>query len=98
MMSEEELSMDRKEDITYLKVVIFNIINKAIDKNMSVYYLPNFDIDFSISKLLNLREILGKNKFNILMFYNEFNDNDIIRREAFMNLHEFDSSNVVEDY
>ena len=68
----EEEEIDFIEDKTYLKILIFNKIKQAIDKKKDIYYIPDFDQDFSIEKLINLKKILVEYEFNVLIFYNEF--------------------------
>lgn len=85
-------------DKTYLKIMIYDKIQKAISKNKDIYYVPNFDEDFSIGKLLNLRKLLGDNNFNILLFYEEFSKKEDTRTEAIENLSKFSNSQIIRDY
>jgi hypothetical protein len=94
----EEEEVDFEEDKTYLKILIFNKIQQAIDRKKDIYYIPDFENDFSIEKLLNLKKILGDNNFNVLIFYNEFRKNQHIIEEVFDNLSKFNSSQIIRDY
>ena len=96
IIEEEELS--HSEDKTYLKIIIFNKIRQAIEKQKDIYYIPDFDNDFSIEKLLNLKKILGENPFNVLVFYNEFRKFPEIIDDVFSNLSKFDNSQIIRDY
>lgn len=96
IMIEEEV--DFRDDKTYLKIIIFNKIQQAIDKNKDIYYIPDFDNEFSIEKLLNLKKILGENNFNVLIFYNEFRRNPEVIDDVFSNLSKFSSSQIIRDY
>ena len=96
IISEEEV--DFTDDKTYLKILIFNKIQQAIDKKKDIYYIPDFDNEFSIEKLLNLKKILGKNNFNVLIFYNEFRRNPEVIDDVFSNLSKFNSSQIIRDY
>lgn len=96
-MTEDE-NIDPSGDKIYLKILIFNKIQRAIEKNRDIYYIPNFDEDFSIEKLLNLRKILGENNFNILLFYEDFDKYPEIREEALENLTKFSNSQIIRDY
>ena len=87
IMEEEEVSFE--DDKMYLKVLIFQKIQQAIDKKKDIYYIPDFDNEFSIEKLLNLKKILGENNFNVLIFYNEFRKNPEIIDDVFSNLSKF---------
>ena len=94
----EEEEVDFSEDKTYLKILIFNKIQQAVDRKKDIYYIPDFDNEFSIEKLLNLKKILGENNFNVLIFYNEFRKNQEIVDEVFSNLSKFSSSQIIRDY
>lgn len=94
----EEEEVDFKNDKTYLKILIFNKIQQAIDKDKDIYYIPDFDKDFSIEKLLNLKKILAENNFNVLVFYNEFRKNPEIMDDVLSNLSKFSSSQIIRDY
>jgi len=94
----EDENIDPKGDKIYLKILIFNKIQQAIEKNRDIYYIPNLDDDFSIEKLLNLRKILGENNFNILLFYEDLDKYPIIRDEALENLTKFSNSQIIRDY
>ena len=94
----EEEGVDFDTDKTYLKILIFNKIQQAIDKRKDIYYIPDFDSDFSIEKLLNLKKILGENNFNVLIFYNEFRKSPEIIDDVFSNLSKFNLSQIIRDY
>lgn len=94
----DEEEVDFKDDKTYLKILIFNKIQQAIDKKKDIYYIPDFDKDFSIEKLLNLKKILGENNFNVLVFYNEFRKNPEIMDDVLSNLSKFSNSQIIRDY
>lgn len=96
IINEEEV--DFKNDKTYLKILIFNKIQQAIDKKKDIYYIPDFDNEFSIEKLLNLKKILGENNFNVLIFYNEFRKNPEFIDDVFSNLSKFNNSQIIRDY
>ena len=96
IMEEEEVSFE--DDKMYLKVLIFQKIQQARDKKKDIYYIPDFDNEFSIEKLLNLKKILGENNFNVLIFYNEFRKNPEVIDDVFSNLSKFSNSQIIRDY
>jgi hypothetical protein len=96
IVDEEEL--DFNEDKTYLKILIFNRIEQAIERNKDIYYIPNFNEEFSISKLLNLKKMLGENDFNVLVFYNEFRKAPSTLSSILENLSKFSNSQIIRDY
>lgn len=94
----EEEEANFSIDKTYLKILIFNKIQQAIERKKDIYYIPDFESEFSIEKLLNLKKILGSNSFNVLVFYNEFRKNQEIIDDLFMNLSKFSNSQIIRDY
>jgi len=94
----EEEEVDFNIDKTYLKILIFNKIEQAIEKGKDIYYIPDFDQDFSIDKLLNLKKILGENEFNVLIFYNEFRKDTQLLDGVLGNLSKFTNSQIIRDY
>lgn len=96
IQAEEDLDFER--DKSYLKILIFNRVQQAIEKNKDIYYIPDFDNDFSVEKLLNLRKILGENNFNVLVFYNEFRRDSKLVDEVMENLSKFSNSQIIRDY
>jgi hypothetical protein len=97
IQEEEEISIDNEK--TYLKILIFQKIQQAVEKKKDIYYIPDFDTDFSIDKLLNIKKILGEdNEFNVLIFYNEFRKDQILLDDVFGNLSKFNSSQIIRDY
>jgi hypothetical protein len=97
ILEEEEIEID--EQRTWLKILIFQKIQQAIEKNKDVYYVPDFESDFSIEKLLNIKKILGQdNNFNILVFYNDFRKDQQLIDDVFGNLTKFSASQIIRDY
>jgi len=97
IIEEEEIAFDNEK--TYLKIIIFQKIQQAIDKNKDIYYIPDFDEQFSIEKLLNIRKILGEeNNFNVLVFYNEFRKEPKLLDDVLGNLTKFSASQIIRDY
>ena len=98
IMEEEEIT-DYDQEKMYLKVIILQKIQQAIEKKKNIYYLPDFDNDFSIEKLLNIKKILGKeNNFSVLIFYNEFRKDPTILDDVLVNLSKFNHSQIIRDY
>jgi hypothetical protein len=96
IMEEEQLTFE--EDAIYLKILIYNLVNTAIEKNKDIYYIPDFNDEFSVTKLLNLKQLLGNNGFNVLVFFNEFKKEPEIIDELMENLSKFSGSQILMDY
>jgi len=97
IQEEEEITIDKEK--TYLKIIIFQKIQQALEKNKDIYYIPDFDTDFSIDRLLNIKKILGDdNEFNVLIFYNEFRKDQDILDDVLGNLSKFSNSQIIRDY
>lgn len=95
----EEEEVDYTVEKTYLKILIFNKIQQAVEKNKDIYYIPDFDNEFSIEKLLNIKKILGEdNEFNTLIFYNDFRKDPNILNDVLENLSKFSASQIIRDY
>ena len=96
---QEEEEIELLKEKTYLKILIFQKIQQAMEKSKDIYYIPDFDSDFSIEKLLNIKKILGdENEFNVLVFYNEFRKDQKILDDVLNNLSKFSNSSIIRDY
>lgn len=96
---EEEEITDYNNDKTYLKILILKKVQMAIEKNMDIYYIPDFENNFAIEKLLNIKKILGKdNNFNVLIFWNEFRKEPKILEDVLGNISKFTCSQIIRDY
>jgi len=97
IQEEEEIELDKER--TYLKILIFQKIQQAMEKKKDIYYIPDFDSEFSIDKLLNIKKILGEeNEFNVLVFYNEFRKDQELLDDVLGNLSKFSHSQIIRDY
>lgn len=85
----------------YFNLIIFTRIKHSIDKNKDVYYIPNFNNkNFDIDEVFKIKTILSENntKFNILIFYDEFKDDDYINQSILENMNIFDASQILKSY
>ena len=95
----DEEEVDYTAEKTYLKILIFNKIQQAVEKKKDIYYIPDSDNEFSIDKLLNIKKILGKeNEFNVLIFYNEFRKDPSVLDDVLSSLSKFSNSQIIRDY
>jgi hypothetical protein len=97
ILEEEEIDYDK--DRTYLKILINQKIQLAVEKNKDIYYVPDFEHDFSIEKLLNIKKLLGEeNLFNVLIFFNDFRKDTELVGDVMNNLTKFSNSQIIRDY
>ena len=85
----------------YFNLIIYTRIKHSIDKNKDVYYIPNFNNkDFDIDEVFKIKNILSENdiNFNILIFYDEFKDDDYINQSILENMNIFDASQILKSY
>lgn len=97
IMDEEGITNFEK-DKEYIKILILQKISLALRNKKDIYYLPTLNGDFSIDKLLNIKQLLEGNDFNILMFYSEFRNDGLLLESIFENLDNFDNSQIIRDY
>jgi hypothetical protein len=97
ILEEEDVTL--QDDKMYLKIIINQKIQQAVEKNKDIYYIPDFDNSFSIEKLLNIKKIIGEeNNFNVLIFFNEFRKDNEVIEDLFDNLSKFSNSQIIRDY
>lgn len=95
---EENMVDNKNKHMDFFNLLIFNKIKQSIKKNKDIYYLPNFDEDINIKDILNLKRFTElPSNFNILLFYDDFKDDNIID-DIIDILDNFDSSQIIRDY
>jgi hypothetical protein len=85
----------------YFNLIIYTRIKHSMDKNKDIYYIPNFNNkDFDIEEVFKIKKILSNNEinFNILIFYDEFKDDDYINQSILENMNLFDASQILKSY
>lgn len=83
----------------YFNLLIFARIVQSLKKGKDIYYIPNFKIPFSMCDIIKIKEnIDGNIKFNILMFFDEFCNDEKVLNEVLNNLNIFDVSQIIKDY
>lgn len=100
MIEEEKIDINNKDSMYYFKVLVYRKIQTSIEKEKDIYYIPNFyNKRFQIDNLLKLKTLLGPtDKFNLLLFHNEFLDNDMWLDFLLENISVFDASQIIKDY
>ena len=85
----------------YFNLIIYTRITHSLEKKKDIYYLPNFsNKNFDIEEIFKIKKLLNSNKtkFNILIFYDEFKDNDYINQSILENMNIFDASQILKSY
>lgn len=84
----------------YFNLIVYTRIKHSIDKNKDIFYIPNFNNKkFDINEVFKIKNILSENiKFNILIFYDEFKDNNYINQSILENMNLFDASQILKSY
>lgn len=85
----------------YFNLLIYTRIKHSINKNKDIYYIPNFiNKDFDINEIFNIKTMLSSDttNFNILIFYDEFKNDDYINQSILENMNIFDASQILKSY
>ena len=87
----------------YFNLIIYTKITHALKKDKDIYYIPNIvGNKTSISDLFKIKNILKfpeiEINFNLLMFFEDFNNSTTIKDEIFNNIDTFTNIQIIEDY
>lgn len=84
----------------YFNLLIYTKIIQTFKKNRDIYYIPNL----SKIKSLDINDILlikdnieEKNKFNLLLFFEDFKNSENIEN-ILSNMNVFDAVQIISDY
>lgn len=98
-LEEEDIEYNDYKD--YFNVLIYTKILHAFKKEKDIYYIPNFDNEeLNITELFKLQDLI-KNynvNYNILLFYDEFTNDDTINQTIIDNMDKFTVSQIIKDY
>ena len=96
----EEEGVDYKKYKDYFNLLIYTRISHSIKKGKDIYYIPNFSNEnLDVKEIFKIREILALGiQFNILVFYDEFSEEEVIMKDIFDNMTLFDTSQIIKDY
>jgi predicted RNase H-related nuclease YkuK (DUF458 family) len=95
-----EYGVDSKKHRDYFNLMLYTKINHALKKGKDIYYIPDYKTkDIKLTQLFKLKETIDfEIDFNVLLFYDEFIDDDETLSEIINNLDEFTSSQIIKDY
>lgn len=84
----------------YFNLLIYTKINQTLMKKKDVYYLPNFsNKQMVIEDIFKIKKILENNvNFNILLFFDEFKDDDVVYQSILENMSIFNASQILKSY
>jgi len=84
----------------YFNLLIYTKINQTLMKKKDVYYLPNFsNKQMVVEDIFKIKKILENNvNFNILLFFDEFKDDDVVYQSILENMSIFNASQILKSY
>ena len=100
----EDLDMTYEEGSKsdLFKIYIHKKIQTAIRKKRDIYYIPYIEQVINQSKLDEVFKIKDKLEmyfdFNLLYFYDDFNDENIKPQKILDKIDKFDLSQIIKDY
>jgi hypothetical protein len=99
MINEHEIDIEKNRD--YFNLIVYTKITHAMQKGKSIYYIPDFSKkDIDVKQVYGVKNIFKDYdfKFNALVFYKEFLNNENVKDDIFNFLDMFDNSQLIEDY
>ena len=85
----------------YFNLIIYTKITQSIRKNKDVYYIPNIQKikNLEIDDIFQIKDNLSeKINFNLLLFFEDFKDNQKLNDDILSNISYFDSIQIIRDY
>jgi hypothetical protein len=95
----EEYDISYVEYKEYFNLLIYTKIKHSLFKKKDIYYIPNFsNKEIDIEEVFKIKKLLEGNNFNILLFFDEFKDNEEINQSILSNMNIFDASQILKSY
>ncbi len=96
-LDEYEISYEEYKE--YFNLIIYTKIKHSLSKKKDIYYIPNFsNKEIEIEEVFKIKKLLEGNNFNILLFFDEFKDNEEINQSILSNMNIFDASQILKSY
>ena len=98
LMLEYDVKDQKHRD--YFNLMVYTRINHALKKGKDIYYIPDYKSkDIKFEQLFKLKSSIEYEiDFNILLFYDEFIDDEKTLSDVYKNLNNFNSSQIIKDY
>ena len=95
-----EYDVKNQKHRDYFNLMVYTRINHALKKGKDIYYIPDFKSnDIKLEQLFKLRDSIDfEIDFNVLLFYDEFIDDEKTLQDVYDNLGKFNSSQIIKDY
>jgi hypothetical protein len=100
ILEEEKIDISNKDSLAFFKVLVWNKIKSAKEKERDVYYIPNFSSnDVDVKKLIMFKKMICdmNDEFNLLCFHHEFIGTNWLV-DLLNNIEVFDNTQILEDY
>lgn len=96
----DEFDISYNDYKEYFNLLIYNKITQSISKKKDIYYIPNFsNKSIKIEEVFKIKKILSSDvNFNILIFFDEFKDNEEINQSILSNMNIFNASQILKSY
>jgi len=97
----DEYGVNREESKSlYFNLMLYTKINHALKKGKDIYYIPDYKSNgIKLSELFKLKETIEfEIDFNVLLFYDEFIDDEETLSEIINRIDDFTSSQIIKDY
>lgn len=97
---DENQIVDKDKYRDFFNLLIYTKISQSVKKEKDIYYIPNFyDNTLSMNQIVDLKKYTDNgSNFNILMFFDEFGNDDQLFKDLVSHLDVFDSSQIIRDY
>ena len=83
----------------YFNLIVYTKITHSLEKKKDIYYIPNFlNKNFNIDEIIKLKELFKDTNFNLLLFFDEFKNNNDINDKLLNNMDLFDASQILKSY
>lgn len=87
------------KDREYLNTFIYLKIIEAMRKNKDIYYIPDFsNKDVFVSKLVKLKKLINLPNINVIMFFDDFIEDEDFISDFFNNVSNFDRLQILKDF